>query len=120
MCIYVYIYTFLPSHTVYVHTSMYTCAQFLTHPQAFINTHSFISMLIVHCLCVMLCFNMYTPVPVSVLICYDCECACAEYFFYSIHISERSMLSELHNLLAALNAVKKPSMQLITLFSCQL
>jgi len=94
MCIYVYIYTFLPTNTVYVHTSMYTCAQFLTHPQAFINTHSFISMLIVHCLCVMLSFNMYTPVPVSVLICYDCECACAEYFF-TVYISfKRSMLSE--------------------------
>ena len=94
MCIYVYIYTFLPTHTAFVHTSMYTCAQFLTHPQAFINTHSFISMLIVHCLCVMLSFNMYTPVPVSVLICYDCECACAEYFFTVYIFFKRSMLSE--------------------------
>ena len=57
-------------------------------------THSFQCWLFT-CLCVMLCFNMYTPVPVSVLICYDCECACAEYFFYRIHIFfKRSMLSE--------------------------
>jgi len=95
MCVYICVYIYVsPTHTAHVHTSMYTCAQFLTHPQAFINTHSFISMLIVHCLCVMLSFNMYTPVPVSVLICYDCECACAEYFF-TVYISfKRSMLSE--------------------------
>ena len=123
VCSYVYICVYIyvsPTHTAHVHTSMYTCAQFLTHPQAFINTHSFISMLIVHCLCVMLSFNMYTPVPVSVLICYDCECACAEYFF-TVYISLNVQCwAKLHNLLTALNAVKKPSMQLITLFSCQL
>ena len=95
ICVYICVYIYVsPTHTAHVHTFMYTCAQFLTHPQAFINTHSFISMLIVHCLCVMLSFNMYTPVPVSVLICYDCECACAE-FFFTVYISfKRSMLSE--------------------------
>ena len=51
VCSYVYICVYIyvsPTHTAHVHTSMYTCAQFLTQPQAFINTHSFISMLIVY------------------------------------------------------------------------
>jgi len=99
VCAHMYIYVCI--YTCHLHTPL-TCILPCILAHNFLRnlkhlstlTHSFQCWLFT-CLCVMLCFNMYTPVPVSVLICYDCECACAEYFFYRIHIFfKRSMLSE--------------------------
>ena len=117
MCVYIRV-TYTHRSRAYFHVYLRT----ISYASSSIYQHSLIHFNVD---CLLVCVSWYALICIRLCLCLCLYAMTASVPVLSIFLLYTYLLNvqcwaKLHNLLAALHAVKKPSMQLITLFSCQL